>query len=132
MSQASVDVVRRLYEIWERDGFGVVRELMDPSIEWVNPPYAVEPGTHRGYAEFAAAVQSINSIYPEFHLSPLAFHDAGDRVAVRVRVIARSAVSDVELDSERGYVLDVRDGMIVRYAWFNDPGEALEAAGLSE
>ena len=64
MSEENVEVVRRLYEAWEREGFGVVRELMDPSIEWVNPAYAVEPGTRRGYDGFAAAVESVNNIYP--------------------------------------------------------------------
>jgi ketosteroid isomerase-like protein len=127
-----VEIVRRLYEAWEHGGFGVVRELMDPSIEWVNPPYAVEPGTRQGYDGFAAAVESVHHIYPAICYYPLEFRDAGDRVAVRVRVVARGAGSDVELDTERGYVLDVRNGRIIRYAWFNDPREALKALGLEE
>src|SRR2546429_6084141 len=53
-----------LYEAWERKGFGVVLELMDPSIEYVTPPYAVEPGTRRGHEGFSTAAQSINRIYP--------------------------------------------------------------------
>jgi ketosteroid isomerase-like protein len=132
MSQENVEIVRRLYEAWEREGFGVVRELMDPSIEWVNPAYAVEPGTRRGYDGFAAAVESVTNIYPAICLSPLEFYDAGDKVAVRVNVVARGAGSNLELDTERGYVFDVRDGRIVRYAWFNDPHEALKAVGLEE
>jgi ketosteroid isomerase-like protein len=131
MSEANVEVVRRLYEAWGRDGFGVVPELMDPGVEWVNPDYAVEPGIRHGYDGFAAAARSINSIYPDFHLSPLEFYDAGDSVAVRVRVVARGAVSDVGLDTERGYLFDVLDGRIVRYAWFNEPAEALKAVGLT-
>jgi ketosteroid isomerase-like protein len=130
MSTDAVDIVRRLYDVWERDGLGLVPELMDPSIEWVNPAYAVEPGTRRGYDEFAAAVRSVHNIYPDFRLMALEFHDAGDSVAVRVRVVARAAVSDVTLDTERGYLLRVLNGRIVRYAWFNDPHEALEAVGL--
>jgi ketosteroid isomerase-like protein len=130
LSQESVSLVRRLYEAWERDGFGVVRELMDPGIEWVNPPYAVEPGTRRGYEGFATAAEAIRAVYPDRRLVPLEFHEAGQRVAVRVRVIARGVGSSVEVDTERGYVFEVRDGKIVRFAWFNDPVEALEAIGL--
>lgn len=132
MSQENVEVVKRLYEIWQREGFCVVRDLMDPGIEYVNPAYAVEPGTRRGYEGFARAVQSMNSIYPARRLSPVKFYDAGSKVAVRVRVVARGAGSDVEVDSERGYVFDLRDGKVIRYAWFNDPGEALEAVGIQE
>ena len=49
-----------------------------------------------------------------------------------MRVIARGVGSSVEVDAERGYVFDVRDGKIVRFAWFNEPQEALEAAGLGD
>ena len=48
MSQGNVDVVKRLYDAWEKEGFGVVPALMDPEIEYVNLPYAVEPGTRCG------------------------------------------------------------------------------------
>jgi ketosteroid isomerase-like protein len=130
LPQESVRLVRRLYEAWERDGFGVVRELMDPGIEWVNPPYAVEPGTRRGYEGFAIAAEAIRAVYPNRRLVPLEFHEAGHRVAVRVRVIARGVGSSVEVDTERGYAFEVRDGKVVRFAWFNDPVEALEAVGL--
>jgi hypothetical protein len=33
MSQANVEIVTKLYEAWQRAGFGVVPELMDPEIE---------------------------------------------------------------------------------------------------
>jgi ketosteroid isomerase-like protein len=130
VSEENVSVVRRLFEAWEREGFGVVRELMDPEVEYVNPPYAVEPGTRRGYDGFATAAEAVHAVYPARRLVPLEFHDAGDRVAVRARVIARGVGSDVEVDTERGYAFDVRDGRVVRFAWFNEPVEALEHVGL--
>jgi len=132
VSPENVELVKRLYDTWEKDGFGVVPALMDPDIEYVNPPYAVEPGTRRGYRGFATAAEAIHTVYPTRRFEPLAFYDARDRVAVRVRVIARGVGSSVEVDAERGYVFDVRDGKIVRFAWFNEPLEALEAAGLEE
>jgi hypothetical protein len=49
-----------------------------------------------------------------------------------VRVVARGVGSDIELDTEPGYVFDLRDGRIVRYRWFNKPREALEAAGIAQ
>ena len=132
MSQENVEVVKRLYDAWRTDGFGVVPALMDPAIEYVNPPYAVEPGTRKGYEAFMIAVDAIRTIYPDRRFEPLEFYDAGSRVAVRVRVIARGAGSSVEVDTERGYVFDVQDGKVVRFAWFNEPLEALEAVGLRE
>ena len=132
MSQENVEMVKRLYDAWQRDGFGVVPALMDPDIEYVNPPYAVEPGTRRGYEGFAIAAQNVNNVYPTRRFEPLEFYDAQNRVAVRVRVVARGVGSNVEVDVERGYVFEVRDGKVVRFAWFNEPLEALEAVGLEE
>jgi ketosteroid isomerase-like protein len=130
VASESVDVVRRLFDAWDREGFGVIAELMDPEIVYVNPPYAVEPGTRVGYDGFELAADSIHAVYPSRRLVPLEFHDAGDRIAVRARVIARGAGSSVEVDTERGYAFEVRDGKVVSFAWFNDPSEALKAVGL--
>ena len=132
MSEENVEVVRRLYQEWQRDGFGVVPDLMDPAIEWVNPSYAVEPGTHQGYEGFAAAAKAVLSVYGDYRVSPVRFYEEGDRVAVRARVTGSSSVNDLPIDTERGYVFDIRDGKVVRWAWFNDPTEALEAVGLAE
>lgn len=125
-----MEVVKSLYEAWQRDGFGVQPELMDPGIEWVNPPYAVEPGTRHGYDEFAAAAQAVLDIYRDYRVSAIEVYDTGDRVAVRAKVATRSKGKDVPIDADRGYVFDLRDGKVIRFAWFNDPAEALAAVGL--
>ena len=127
-----MELVKRLYDTWQRDGFGPVPALMGPDIEYVNPPYAVESGTRRGYEGFELAAQAIRTVYPTRRLEPLEFYDAHNRVAVRVRVVARGLGSNVEVDTERGYVFEVRSGKVVRFAWFNDPLEALKAVGLAE
>jgi ketosteroid isomerase-like protein len=132
MSQENVEIVIRLYEAWQREGFGVVPELMHPDIEWVNPAYAVEPGTRRGYDEFAAAAQLFTSVYRESRAIDATFHDAGERIAVKATMASRSTGSDVPIRAQRGYVFELRDGRVTRFAWFNDPAEALEAVGLEE
>jgi ketosteroid isomerase-like protein len=132
MSKENVEIVKRLYGAWQRDGFGVVNELMDADIEWVNPVYAVEPGVRRGHDGFAAAARAVLNVYGDYRVSPVSFHDVGDRVAVRARVTSRSLGNDLPIDTERGYVFDIRDGKVVRWAWFNDPVEALEAVGLEK
>ncbi len=128
MSQQNVEVVQRLYEAWRRDGFGVVPELMDPAIEYVNPSYAVEPGTRRGYDGFAAAAEAVTSVYGDYEVSDPQLQDLGERVLVRALVKTRSHGNAVPIEAERGYVFDVRDGKVFRFAWFNDPADALEYA----
>jgi ketosteroid isomerase-like protein len=132
MSQENIEIVKRLYEAWQRDGFGVVPDLMHPEIEWVNPAYAIEPGTRRGYDEFAAAARALLSVYGDYRVSRIRFYDAGDRVAVQARVSTRSTGNAVPIDGDRGYVFDLRDGKIIAFAWFSDPAEAVKAVGLEE
>jgi ketosteroid isomerase-like protein len=132
MPHDNVEIVKRLYEAWQRDGFGVVPELMVPEIEWVNPANAVEPGTRHGYAGFAAAASSFASVYRESLVRDATFYDAGDRIAVTASMTSLAAGSDFPIDTQRGYVFDVRDGRVTRFAWFTDPAEALAEVGLED
>jgi ketosteroid isomerase-like protein len=132
VSQENADIVRDVYRRWQRDGFGVVPELMDPDIEYVNPPYAVEPGIRRGHAGFAIAARSLLSVYDDYSVTATRIYDAGDTIVVVARVATRSRANAVPIEADRGYVFDVRDGKITRFAWFTNPAEALEAAGLEE
>jgi ketosteroid isomerase-like protein len=132
MSRENVEVVRRLYEAWQTEGFGVVPELMDPEIEWVNPAYAVEPRTRRGYDEFAAAASAFTNAYRESRAIDATFHDAGERIAVKATMASRSTGGDVPIHAQRGYVFELREGRVTRFAWFSDPAEALKAVGLKE
>lgn len=128
MSEQNVEVVRRLYAAWRRDGFGVVPELMDPDIEFVNPRNAVEPGIRHGYEGFETAAGAFNSVYAPAEISDPTVEDLGGRVLVRARVKTRSRANAVPLEAERGFVFDIRDGRVVRFAWFNDLADALEYA----
>ena len=76
MSEQNVQVVRTIYELWSRDE--PARHLIDPQIEYVNPPYAVEAGTRRG----RKALGMIREVYPDFRVEPERFIDAGEDVVV--------------------------------------------------
>ena len=132
MSQENVEIVRRFYEAWARNEFPGPTELMDPEIEYVNPAGAVEPGTRRGRAAFSRAVEKVFDGWETWQMEPEAFEAVGDRVAVVLRYRARGRRSGVEIDGRESALWTVREGTVVRYAWFQEPSEALEAAGLSE
>jgi hypothetical protein len=69
-------------------------------------------------------------VYGDYRVSTPRLYDVGERVAVTARVSTRSHGNDVPIEAERGYVFDIRDRRVVRFAWFNDPAEALRAVGL--
>lgn len=118
-------MVRTIYELWSRDE--PARHLIDPQIEYINPPYAVESGTRRG----RSTLGRIRDVYPNFHVEPERFLDAGEEVVV-IGTARGTAASGVEAQWRMGYVWTLRDGKAVRFRWFNNPQEALEAVGLGE
>jgi ketosteroid isomerase-like protein len=68
-------------------------------------------------------------VYPNFTIETEQIIDAGDDVVV-IGIARGTGASGVNVEWRQGYVWTVRDGKAVRFQWFNDPAEALEAAGL--
>ncbi len=132
MSQENVEVVRRFYAAWSRGDLPGPSELMDPEIEYVNPAGAVEPGTRRGLAEFGRAVDKVFEVLDTWQIEAEQFRAVGDQVAVVTRYRARVHGSGADVEARESALWTLRDGKVVRYAWFHEPADALEAAGLSE
>jgi uncharacterized protein len=124
VSQENVELVRAIHDGWTAGR--PVTELIAPDLEYVNPPNAVEPGTVRD----RAALDLVRDVYPDFHIEPERYLDAGDDVVV-IGMARGTSASGVEVQWRQGYVWTVREGKAVRFQWFNDPAEALQAAGLS-
>jgi ketosteroid isomerase-like protein len=132
MSQENVEVVRSFYLAWARGERSGLLGLMDPEIEYVNPPGAIEPGTRRGIEAFAAAVQKVFEGFDTWEAEPEEFTAVGDQVAVVVRYRARGRESGAEVEGRESALWTVRKGKVTRMAWFHGPTDALEAAGLPE
>jgi ketosteroid isomerase-like protein len=131
MSQENVEIVGSFYDQWNGRLPGPI-ELMDPEIEYVNPAGAVEPGTRHGLDAFTKAVEKVFEGWEAWQMKPEQFESVGDQVAVVVRYRARGRGSGVEVEGRESALWTLRDGKVVRYAWFHEPGDALEAAGLRE
>jgi ketosteroid isomerase-like protein len=125
MSRENVELVQAIYDAWARNASA--RDLIDPDIEYVNPPYAVESGTRKG----RGALAKVREVYPDFRVEPERFIDAGDNVVV-IGTARGTSASGVKAEWRQGYVWTVRDGKATRLRWFNDPDEALEYMGLRE
>jgi|EndMetStandDraft_8_1072994.scaffolds.fasta_scaffold128853_2 ketosteroid isomerase-like protein len=125
MSEANVDVVRAIYEAWEKRT--PVDHLVAPDLEYVNPPYAVEGGTVRD----RRALGRVLDVYADFRIEEKQFIDAGDDVVV-IGVARGTGASGVPIELRQGYVWTIENGRAIRFRWFNAPDEALAAAGLGK
>jgi ketosteroid isomerase-like protein len=129
MSDENVAIVRSIYRAWEK-GSPLDSGLIAEDIEWVNAKEAIEPGTRHGSAAFDDAAGAVSSTFPGVRIEFERFLEAGDRVVVIGTLSGTGRGSGVEIGRRQGYVWTIRDGKAVRFEWFNDPDEALRAAGV--
>lgn len=122
-TDSNVELARAVYRALVDSG--PTDELIHADAEYVNPPHAVEPGTR----PWPVALERLLDIYPDFTLEPEEYSPVGnDQVLVIVRARATGA-SGVTTDQRLAHVWTIRDGLIVRFEWFNDPAEARAALG---
>lgn len=124
MAHESLQVVRAIHAAWAEGASP--RELIAEDLEYVNPDYAVESGTRRD----RKALTGVLDVYPDFHFEPERYIEAGDDVVVLGKARGTGA-SGVEVNWKQGWIWTVEGGKAIRLRWFNDPDEALAAAGLS-
>jgi hypothetical protein len=124
--------VRRIYANWGRGSSPAESNLLHPDIEWVNPSYALEPGTRAGIEAFTTITEGLDDTITALRMDVERLLDAGDRVVVIATMRGQGSASGVEVENRHGSVWTIRDGKAVRFQWFNEPDEALEAVGLQE
>ena len=140
MSQDNVELVRRSYRL-----LAELREAKPGALERAFGNYfdeRVEVRIPDAYPEGAQVfvgrqglkrwVDSTREIWDEWRFEPERFIDAGDTVAVLVRVVARGGSSGVSLDRETAHLWTVRDGRVTRCEVYLDRSKALEAVKLRE
>lgn len=125
MSQKKAEVVRQILQRLERRDWDT--DLIADDIEYVNPPYAIEPGVRYGRESFKV----VRETWEHFGYEVDRFVDAGGDVVVTLgRYSASGPGSGIQLTGEHGYIWTIRDGQAVRFEWFQSHREALEAAGI--
>jgi ketosteroid isomerase-like protein len=134
VSEENVQIVRRIYDegLIDQDPQTWLPELATPEIEYVNPPYAVEPGIRRGPAAVVRAMQAFAEVWEQSRHELHELFDCGDSVVAAVSWYTRSRASDSQLVQEEAHTWALREGRITRFEWGKDLGAALEAAGLRE
>src|SRR5262245_24839397 len=129
MSQQNVDLIRHLYEsgLLDRDPDELL-QLATPDIEYVNPPYAVEPGVRHGLDAVAQAMRRFREVWEESRHELRELYDCGDMVVAAVDWHIRGRGSERELVNEEAHTWTVREGRLARFEWGQDLSVALAAA----
>jgi ketosteroid isomerase-like protein len=133
MSQENVELVRKLFEVYNERSFAENAELVDPEIVWDLSRLELPEGTpYTGRLELSGFVETWEDGFESEHVEAEEILDAGDRVVVLVRHRGRGRLSGIDVDQTYAMVWTLRDRRAVRMDMYPSHSEALEAVGLSE
>lgn len=132
MSQQNVEVIRRLYEAFNRDDMEQAVADFDPQIEWRWPkgvPGAIEV---RGREAARKVLKGYRNAWEEITIVAEEFIPiADDRLLVPNHHQGRGRGSGVETETRFCDLWTFRDGKAVAFQGFWSREEALEATGLA-
>jgi ketosteroid isomerase-like protein len=132
MSQANVEIVRRMYEgVTAR--LETPQELLDPDYEVDASDVSPEFGWPRGFEAAEEALRDYWETFEDFHVEiEEVIHADEQQVVTAVRDGGHMRGSDAEVWNRFFHVWSFGDGKIARLSIHTDKNRALEAAGLRE
>jgi len=135
MSQANVEVVRQLFEAFNRQDASAVAELWTPDGDW-RPAFIgggqLEGAVFRGPEGMAEFVEVQSETWESVHAEPAKMRDLGDTVLVEVHLSAVGRGSGVPVDVVNWNVFEVLAGRLTSGTAYTSKKKALEAVGLEE
>ena len=129
MTDEDIRTVEAVLAAFRRGDAEAMLDLNHPDAEWVNPDYAIEPGTRRGREEIGRAIERIFEFFETIEVESMERTPDG-RILVVTRIRSRGVGGGPGIEGLTGTLYTVRDGLLVRYEWFRSPEEAKEAAGV--
>ncbi len=131
MSQENVEVVRRAYKALSDSDAETALSLVDRDVV-VDATHRVDGRTGRGHVQLLTILAEWMLTWDEWQQEIEEIHDVGDQVLVIETQRGRGAGSGAEWEGRFGMLFRLRGGKITNWTVFDDPGQALEAVGLSE
>jgi ketosteroid isomerase-like protein len=130
MSRDNVEIVRGGFDAFQEGDLSQMLDLMADDLV----TYRAHPdgATYHGKEGFLQATADWTEDFSEWSVIPEEFIDAGDRVLVRVRQMARGETSGIPVEGEFWFVFEMREGRVAKWSFYIRRGEAFEAAGLRE
>jgi ketosteroid isomerase-like protein len=131
MTPRNVEIVREMYD--RREGGDMyVGGFVHPEIVFIRigselPDVA---GEWHGTEGLKQATTEYLNVWDDYRFEVEEMIDLGDRVLVLERHTARGKLSGANISQDVGTLLTLRDGLIVRWEYYWERAEALEASGI--
>jgi ketosteroid isomerase-like protein len=132
MTPEGAEIVRRAWDALNREDIPTWLDCLDPEIEAVPFGAAMEGRSYHGHdGVMRWWDDEVLAAYESFKVHPEEFREVAGRLLVFGHWVARGKESGVELEVTATWVVDVRDGKIVRWQTYTDRDEALADVGLA-
>jgi ketosteroid isomerase-like protein len=139
MSQENVEIVRRLFEEFQAGieqgdpGAAFDSDAVADDYEWITSNPFEGRTVRRGREEFVEFLRTFTDEFEDWSVRVERLIDAGDdRVVGLVHQSATGKGSGAPVEWQFGQVWELKDGRVIRTRNYDNPAEALEAAGLRE
>jgi ketosteroid isomerase-like protein len=132
MSQENVEIVRRMYEAFNRGDVDAFLQRCAPEFEFRDLPQLPGSGVFVGRDGFRAWWSQLVDAFERLRFDPREFIDGGDHVVVAMHATGSGRGSGAKVEMQMSNVWTLGDGMVARLITYSDHAEALEAAGLGE
>jgi ketosteroid isomerase-like protein len=133
MAPTNVDLVRSLYEAWQRGDWSSAA-WAHPEIEFVGAD-GPDPISVRGRDRLAEAWAEFLGSWEDYRVEAEQYHELdGGRVLVLIRIGGRGKTSGFEVSQMRANaanLLHIRDGKVTRLVLYWDRERALADVGLA-
>ena len=131
MSQANIEVVRRIFDRFDRTGdFDL--SLIDPDAEFDNSNAMIDAAVYRGHEGLLAYLSLMREMWAEMRIEPQEFIPVGkDQVLVPFRMVMVGR-QGIETVAHAAFLCTLAEGKIMHLKAFQSRDDALEAAGLRE
>ena len=131
MSQEDVELVRRAYDGYESEGVEGILWLLDPEVEWRNPPDSPIAGVFHGHEGVRKWERLTHEVFDEMHFWPEELIEAPDgRILALCQARVRGRESDVVVEVPFAHVIELRDGKAIAFEMYSRVPDALAAVGL--
>jgi ketosteroid isomerase-like protein len=140
MSQENVENLRAFLETWSREAWtleawqrGEVMDMsfLDPEVTYEDSNLPDHVGeAYRGHEGIVRAAERWIEPFEWLLVELEQIVDAGDRLVSIHRARSKARYTGIEFDTPLAYLWTFRDGKVIHFRSFREPGEALEAVGL--
>jgi ketosteroid isomerase-like protein len=130
MSEENVEIVRRQTEAWNRRDMTtwLASFHADGELDWSRSRGPLK-GVYRGYGGLKTFWGEFWSTFEDVQLEMHGFTEEGSEVVVPNTAHLRGR-QGIEVVARSTFVFTVENGQVTRLRLFQEPAEALEAAGL--